>query len=53
MPTQTIPIRDGRIEAFTLEGGDATPLVVLGGVETGMRPLTGTEQVLTLSLIHI
>ena len=46
MPTQSIPIRDGRIEAFTLDGGGGTPLVVLGGVETGMRPLAGTEQVL-------
>jgi hypothetical protein len=46
VPTQSIPIRGGRIEAFTLDGGRATPLVVLGGVETGMRPLAGTEQVL-------
>ena len=46
MATETIPIRGGRIEAFTLEGGGGTPLVVLGGVETGMRPLAGTEQVL-------
>ena len=46
MPTQSIPIRGGRIEAFTIAGGPGTPLVVLGGVETGMRPLAGTEQVL-------
>ncbi|MEO7295716.1 MAG: hypothetical protein ABIZ57_06205, partial [Candidatus Limnocylindria bacterium] len=46
MATESIPIRDGRIEAFALDGGTATPLVVLGGVETGMRPLAGTEQVL-------
>jgi pimeloyl-ACP methyl ester carboxylesterase len=47
MTTQAIPIPGGRIEAFTLAGGDGTPLVVLGGIETGMRPLAGTEQVLT------
>jgi pimeloyl-ACP methyl ester carboxylesterase len=47
VPTQTIPIGGGRIEAFTLErGGDGTPVIVLGGVETGFRPLAGTEQVL-------
>src|SRR5687767_460363 len=47
MATERIPIRGGRIEAFALEGvGSGTPLVVLGGVETGMRPLAGTEHVL-------
>lgn len=48
MPTtESIPIGGGRIEAFTLERGAAgTPVVVLGGVETGFRPLAGTEQVL-------
>ena len=47
MATESIPIRGGRIEAFALEGsGSGTPLVVLGGVETGMRPLAGTEHVL-------
>jgi pimeloyl-ACP methyl ester carboxylesterase len=47
MTTESIPIRGGRIEAFALEGGGSgTPLVVLGGVETGMRPLAGTEHVL-------
>ena len=29
-----------------MPGGEGTPLVVLGGVEMGMRPLAGTEQVL-------
>jgi pimeloyl-ACP methyl ester carboxylesterase len=43
---QEIPIRGGRIEAYTLPGGDGVPLVVLGGVETGMRRLAGTEHVL-------
>ena len=47
MATESIPIRDGRIEAFRLDGGGGTPLVVLGGVETGLRPLAGTESVLT------
>ena len=46
MTTHAIPIPGGRIEAFTLPGGDGTPVVVLGGIETGMRPLAGTERVL-------
>jgi pimeloyl-ACP methyl ester carboxylesterase len=41
-----IPIRGGRIEALGLPGGPGQPLLVLGGVETGLRPLSGTEQVL-------
>jgi pimeloyl-ACP methyl ester carboxylesterase len=41
-----IPIRGGRVEAYTLAGGPGRPLLVLGGVETGLRPLAGTEQVL-------
>jgi pimeloyl-ACP methyl ester carboxylesterase len=41
-----IPIRGGLIEALSLPGGPGGPLLVLGGVETGLRPLTGTEQVL-------
>jgi pimeloyl-ACP methyl ester carboxylesterase len=41
-----IPIRGGRIEALSLPGGPGQPLLVLGGVETGLRPLAGTEQVL-------
>jgi alpha-beta hydrolase superfamily lysophospholipase len=48
--TESIPIRGGRIEAFRLPiAGAATgvPLLVLGGVESGLRPLSGTEQVLT------
>jgi pimeloyl-ACP methyl ester carboxylesterase len=46
MATQSIPIPGGRMEAFTLPGGGGTPLVVLGGVETGFRTLAGTEQLL-------
>lgn len=46
MPTQAFPIPDGRLEAFQMEGGPGTPLLVLGGVETGLRPLAGTENVL-------
>lgn len=41
-----IPIRGGRIEAFTLRGAPGAPLLVLGGVETSLRPLAGTEGVL-------
>ena len=47
--TVSIPIRGGRIEAFRLpvaDGATGVPLLVLGGVETGLRPLAGTEQVL-------
>jgi pimeloyl-ACP methyl ester carboxylesterase len=48
MATESIPVRGGRIEAFALDGSaSGTPLVVMGGVETGMRPLAGTEHVLT------
>ena len=46
MTTRSAPIPGGRIEAWSLPGGPGTPLVVLGGVETGMRPLAGTESVL-------
>ena len=44
-----IPIRGGRIEVFRLPvtaSAHGTPLLVLGGVETGLRQLAGTEQVL-------
>ncbi|HUH17207.1 MAG TPA: alpha/beta hydrolase, partial [Methylomirabilota bacterium] len=46
MSTEEHAIVGGRIEAHRMAGGDGTPLVVLGGVETGMRLLAGTEQVL-------
>jgi pimeloyl-ACP methyl ester carboxylesterase len=46
MPVTTIPIRDATIEAYALGGGEGMPLVVMGGVETGFRPLAGTESVL-------
>ena len=46
MTMQAVPIPGGRIEVCTLPGGGGTPLIVLGGIETGMRPLAGTEQVL-------
>ena len=47
--TVSIPIRGGQIEAFrlpTAAGTSGLPLLVLGGVETGLRRLAGTEQVL-------
>lgn len=44
--TQLVPIPHGTIEAYTLPGGPGTPLVVLGGVETGLRRLAGTEGLL-------
>ncbi|MDQ3690510.1 MAG: alpha/beta hydrolase [Chloroflexota bacterium] len=46
MTSQAHPIPGGQIETFSLPGGDGMPLVVLGGVETGFRPIAGTEQVL-------
>jgi len=46
MTTERHPIPGGVLESHRLDGGAGTPLVVLGGVETGMRPLAGTEQVL-------
>jgi pimeloyl-ACP methyl ester carboxylesterase len=44
--TESIQISAGRIEALTLPGGPGTPLIVLGGVETGLRHLAGTEALL-------
>lgn len=46
MTVESHPIPGGQLEAFSLPGGGGTPVVVLGGVETGMRPLAGTEGVL-------
>jgi pimeloyl-ACP methyl ester carboxylesterase len=46
MTVERHPISGGTLEAYALEGGLGTPLIVLGGVETGFRPLAGTEQVL-------
>ena len=46
MSVVEVPIRGGRIEALLLPGGPGVPLLVLGGVETGLRRLAGTEQVL-------
>jgi pimeloyl-ACP methyl ester carboxylesterase len=46
MTTHRIPIHGGTIEALELAGGRGTPLVVLGGVEGGLRFLAGTEQLL-------
>lgn len=37
-----IPIPRGRIEAIVLPGGPGRPLLVLGGVEIGLRPLAGS-----------
>lgn len=38
-----IPISGGRIEAVLLPGGPGLPLLVLGGVEIGLRLLAGSE----------
>lgn len=41
-----VATRGGSIEALRLPGGPGVPLLVLGGVETGLRRLAGTEHVL-------
>jgi len=46
MSTERFPITGGALEAYRLPGGPGVSLLVLGGVETGMRPLAGTESVL-------
>ncbi|HLY35571.1 MAG TPA: alpha/beta fold hydrolase [Candidatus Limnocylindria bacterium] len=43
---RSFPIDGGRIEVFELPGGPGRPLLVLGGVELGLRPLAGTDTVL-------
>jgi pimeloyl-ACP methyl ester carboxylesterase len=45
--TVAFSIPGGRIEALRLPGGGpGVPLAILGGVETGLRPLEGTEGLL-------
>jgi pimeloyl-ACP methyl ester carboxylesterase len=46
MSVERHPIPGGVLESYALLGGPGVPLVVLGGVETGMRTLAGTESVL-------
>jgi pimeloyl-ACP methyl ester carboxylesterase len=46
MSVERHPIPGGVLESYALPGGPGVPLVVLGGVETGMRTLAGTESVL-------
>ena len=41
-----VAIPGGSIECLTLRGGTGTPLIVLGGVETGLRHVAGTERML-------
>jgi pimeloyl-ACP methyl ester carboxylesterase len=43
---RSLAIDGGRMEVFQLPGGAGVPLLVLGGVELGLRPLAGTEHVL-------
>lgn len=47
MSVDQVRIRGGIIEVFRLSGGSGTPLLVLGGVETGLRRLAGTEHLLS------
>jgi pimeloyl-ACP methyl ester carboxylesterase len=46
MSVEQHPIPGGVLESYRLGGGAGVPLLVLGGVETGLRPLAGTENVL-------
>lgn len=48
MSVESHAVPGGRLESYAVPGtsGGGVPLVVLGGVETGMRPLAGTESVL-------
>lgn len=41
-----VPVSGGSVERVIFPGGEYTPLVVLGGVETGLRYLAGTERIL-------
>ena len=43
---ESLPVRGGRIERLLLPGGPGVPVVVVGGVETGLRLLAGTEALL-------
>lgn len=42
---ETIPLPGGALEILRLPGGPGRPLAVVGGVETGLRPMAGTESV--------
>jgi pimeloyl-ACP methyl ester carboxylesterase len=42
---ESVAIPQGRVERLRLRGGPGQPLLVIGGVETGLRPLAGTESV--------
>jgi pimeloyl-ACP methyl ester carboxylesterase len=43
---EVLPLTGGRIERLQIPGGPGAPLLVVGGVETGLRPMSGTEQLL-------
>ncbi len=43
---ESLPVPGGRIERYSLPGGPGVPLLVVGGVETGLRLLAGTEALL-------
>ncbi len=43
---RSVPVEGGRLELLELPGGAGLPLLVLGGVEMGLRPLERTEHVL-------
>ncbi len=42
---ESLPLPKGRIERLRIPGGPGRPLIVVGGVETGLRPLAGAESV--------
>jgi len=43
---RSVPIPGGRLELLEIPGGPGGPLLILGGVELGLRPLAGTEHVM-------
>jgi pimeloyl-ACP methyl ester carboxylesterase len=43
---RSVPVEGGRLELLELPGGAGTPLLVLGGVELGLRPLERSEHVM-------
>ncbi len=43
---RSVPVEGGRLELLELPGGTGAPLLILGGVELGLRPLARTEHVL-------
>jgi pimeloyl-ACP methyl ester carboxylesterase len=43
---ESLPVPGGQIERFRIPGGPGVPVVVVGGIETGLRFMRGTEALL-------